>query len=47
MGLTVSIANVAIYGSKRLDRAWANIGIRVLASWIAAVALMVVALELR
>ncbi len=41
------IANVAFYASLRPDRFWAHVGVRVVASWIAAASLMLLAFALR
>ncbi len=41
------IANVAFYASLRPNRFWAHVGLRVVASWIAAASLMLLAFALR
>jgi urease accessory protein len=41
------VANVAFYVSLRPDRFWAHVGVRVLASWIVAASLMLLAFALR
>ncbi len=47
VAVVLVIANVAFYASLRPDRFWAHVGLRVIASWIAAAALMLVAFAMR
>lgn len=47
VALELIIINVACYAAMLPDREWSRIGIRVVASWIAAASLMVLALSLR
>lgn len=47
VALAVGVVNVAIYASMRPNQPWAHVGLRVVASWIAAVAIMLLAFEFR
>lgn len=45
--VTLVVANAAFYLSLRPERGWANVGLRVIASWITAIALMSLAIAFR
>ncbi|MGL5019120.1 MAG: hypothetical protein ACRDBP_13370 [Luteolibacter sp.] len=47
LGLNAAVFYLAVCASNAEDRPWARIGIRVLGSWIIAIALMVLAFSLR
>jgi len=47
LGLILATTAVAFYVSLRPNRPWADIGIRVLAAWIAAISILLVAMAIR
>lgn len=47
LGLILAVTAIAFYASLRPNRPWADIGIRVLAAWIAAISLLLVAMAIR
>ncbi len=47
VGLFLILVDVALYVSLLMKRKWAQIGVRVLASWIIAISLLVLAFALR
>ena len=47
LGLTLTATAIAYYVSLRPNRPWADIGIRVLAAWMAAISMLLVAMSLR
>lgn len=46
-GLILATTAVAFYASLRPNRPWADIGIRILAAWIAAISILLVAMAVR